>query len=146
MDYVTTAGKEFQFHAAHQLPNHDGQCRRRHGHTYTLRLEIAGFVKPLTGGSDEGMLIDFGWLKKAYKELLEPHFEHQDLNETVTPLLESYNLPAVTTCEVMTWLVWEILTKNWEAIVGTENFKSRRVWLSSVTLYETPTSYARVAE
>lgn len=38
-------GKEFRFEAAHRLPRHDGKCRRPHGHSYVLWVEVEGEAK-----------------------------------------------------------------------------------------------------
>lgn len=132
-----TVGKEFDFHAAHQLPNHDGQCQRVHGHTYKLVVEVRGLPQETTGESDEGMVIDFGRIKWAYKNLIEPIFEHHDLNLTVRPLLYQAGLPEVTSCEVMVQFIAQRLSAHW---ADEDRFR-----LTRVRLYETPTSYAEVA-
>jgi len=79
--------KSFQFHAAHQLVNHDGECSRPHGHTYRLELVLQGDPSPIKGAPDEGMVEDFDLVKQTYREVLEPHLEHRDLNETLGPLI-----------------------------------------------------------
>lgn len=121
-------GKTFSFDAAHQLPNHEGKCRRLHGHTYKLEVEVEGLVKEPVGEaprSDEGMVIDFSILKAIFKEHIEPLVDHQFLNETIP-------VP-VTTCEMIaTWIRDTFLLHLPEAMPVT------------VRLWETPTSYAEI--
>ena len=37
--------KEFKFDTAHLLPNHKGQCKNLHGHTYKLIISCTGEKK-----------------------------------------------------------------------------------------------------
>lgn len=34
--------KEFEFDAAHYLPEYNGKCERLHGHTYKLVVKVQG--------------------------------------------------------------------------------------------------------
>ena len=45
--------KEFEFDAAHYLPEYNGKCERLHGHTYKLVVKVEGTP------DKEGMVIDF---------------------------------------------------------------------------------------
>jgi len=67
---------EAEFSAAHRLVHYNGKCERFHGHNYKVRVWASG--KDLGEG---GMLIDFGILKSALRELLDKEFDHQDLNQ-----------------------------------------------------------------
>ena len=49
--------KEFEFDAAHYLPEYNGKCERLHGHTYKLVVKVEGTP------DKEGMVIDFIRLK-----------------------------------------------------------------------------------
>jgi 6-pyruvoyltetrahydropterin/6-carboxytetrahydropterin synthase len=53
----------FMFSACHLIPEHP-KCGRLHGHTYTVNLRITGEV------DESGMVIDFGKVKTALKEVL----------------------------------------------------------------------------
>ena len=66
---------EDDFAAAHYLSKYHGKCERLHGHNYRVRVYAEG------DDLDEGgMLIDFGILKKALKEVLAL-LDHSLLNE-----------------------------------------------------------------
>jgi 6-pyruvoyltetrahydropterin/6-carboxytetrahydropterin synthase len=69
--------KEFGFEAAHFLPNvaPDHKCRRLHGHSYSVRIEVEGDLSP-----EEGWVIDFGDLKTAVQPLID-RLDHRYLND-----------------------------------------------------------------
>ncbi len=69
--------REFTFDAAHRL-NHlpDGhKCARVHGHTYRLRVHIAGEPDPVLG-----WVVDFAEIKRLVQVVLEP-LDHHMLND-----------------------------------------------------------------
>lgn len=69
--------KEFSFEAAHRLPNvpPEHKCARLHGHSFQVRITVAG--EP---GADNGWVMDFADIKKAFKPLRE-RLDHYYLNE-----------------------------------------------------------------
>ncbi|MDQ0350264.1 6-pyruvoyltetrahydropterin/6-carboxytetrahydropterin synthase [Alkalibacillus filiformis] len=116
--------KEFTFDAAHHLHCYEGKCKNLHGHTYKVIFGVSGYV------DDTGILIDFGDIKKIWKELIEIYLDHRYLNEMLPPMN--------TTAENM--VVW-IYEKMDEALQQDENrYDGARV--EFVRLFETPTSYA----
>ena len=127
MDFTglnTTISKEFTFDAAHHLPNHDGKCKNLHGHTYRVVIFARGPIKPLDGGPEEGMVLDFSKIKGAFKDQIEKRADHKYLNASLP--LES------TTAENLSWWMLTELRQDHKEI-----FKVR--------VYETPTSYAEAA-
>jgi 6-pyruvoyltetrahydropterin/6-carboxytetrahydropterin synthase len=68
--------REFQFEAAHQLPDHPGKCRRLHGHRYELHVRCRAPVDPATG-----LAIDFGDIKRVVRERVLSVLDHSYLNE-----------------------------------------------------------------
>lgn len=123
-ELVTTVCKAFSFDAAHHLPNHDGQCKRPHGHTYTVEVYARGFVTPQNGRADEGMVVDFGHLKRVYELDVKPFVDHQDLNQTIGTAI------GPTTAENIAGWILEQMT----AVHG----------VYKVRVYEQPTSWAEV--
>lgn len=73
--------KEFRFEAAHRLPHHDGKCCRLHGHSWLGRVYVKG-NQLIKDGSKQGMLLDYGDLKKYIQPLLDDFLDHYYLNET----------------------------------------------------------------
>jgi len=89
--------KEFTFEAAHRLPNvpEGHKCARLHGHSFMVRLFVAGGV-----GAESGWVMDFAEISEAFKpvwSLLDHHY----LNEV--PGLEN------PTSEVIAQWIWEKL-------------------------------------
>ncbi len=76
-----TIFKEFRFEAAHILPHHGGKCSRLHGHSWVGRVYLKGNYLEKTGPS-QGMIMDYGDLKKYVQPLLDDYLDHYFLNET----------------------------------------------------------------
>ncbi len=134
--------KQFSFEMAHALRNYDGLCRNIHGHSYKMDITLAG--QPLHDESSpkNGMVMDFGDLKRL-------------VNEEIISLLDhALVLNAKTDAKLV-----EALKQNYEKIVivdfqpTTENLLnfiadklkaklSERVKLTRIRLRETDTSYA----
>lgn len=73
---VVRVTKQFHFEMAHALLDYDGPCKNIHGHSYQLNVTVKGNVKTNTSDSDEGMVVDFGIIKKIVKELVVDVFDH----------------------------------------------------------------------
>lgn len=70
-----TVRVEASFAAAHFLTHYRGKCERLHGHNYLVRAYAQG--RELDEG---GMLLDFGALKSALREVLST-LDHSLLND-----------------------------------------------------------------
>lgn len=128
---LTRVTKQFRFEAAHQLPNHVGQCRNLHGHSYLLEVTMSGLVNQNRGVSSEGMVIDF----KDVSDLVKVHIievvDHQFLNDIVPQEFHP------TTAENLArWFFTRI-----------SNYMKNMGWrqqLESIRVWETTTAYAEV--
>lgn len=119
-------GKTFTFEAAHHLPNHDGKCRRPHGHSYRVEVALSGDPVETPGDPKEGMVLDFSVLGAAFKRLIFDRLDHQDLNVVLAGEV------TVTTAEnLAAWIHGQL-----SAELGEE----RMAW---VTVWETATSWAQ---
>jgi len=76
-----TLTKEFRWEASHRLPKHDGKCARLHGHSWKGRL-ILRSPDLIGDGPKTGMVMDFGDVSRAMKDLLETKLDHYHLNDT----------------------------------------------------------------
>jgi 6-pyruvoyltetrahydropterin/6-carboxytetrahydropterin synthase len=134
--------KQFSFEMAHALRNYDGLCRNIHGHSYKMDITLAGQPLHDENSPKNGMVMDFGDLKRL-------------VNEEIISLLDH---ALVLNAKSDTQLI-EVLKQNYENIVTvdfqptTENLlnfiagkiQSRlpeTVTLTCVRLRETDTSYA----
>lgn len=69
--------KDFSFEAAHRLPNvpEGHKCARLHGHSFQVRVTVAGPV-----GATTGWVMDFADLKAACAPVIDS-LDHRYLNE-----------------------------------------------------------------
>jgi len=132
---MLTITKELRFDAAHRLYLPDlsetrnreifGKCCQFHGHTYRLRVTVAGPVQ------STGMILNYTELKGIVKDRILSRYDHADLNT----LDEYRDMPP--TAENMALFIFKEL-KPW--------LKSCGVDLKKITLYETPDSWAQVSD
>jgi 6-pyruvoyltetrahydropterin/6-carboxytetrahydropterin synthase len=132
---MLTVSKECHFDAAHVLPDHQGQCKNLHGHTYRLIVEVA------EGHNGNDMVIDFKDLKRIMGEIILSRFDHafiydqtNEMECDIAATLMKYSLrcvalPFKTTAENLARYIFQELKPHLQ--------------IESVYLYETPESYAR---
>ncbi|QCX52786.1 6-carboxytetrahydropterin synthase [Elizabethkingia sp. JS20170427COW] len=80
--------KIFTFETAHVLYGYDGKCKNLHGHSYKLYVSLKG--KPIEDlhHVKNGMVIDFGDLKKIVKDEIQDPWDHGVLVNALSPHLE----------------------------------------------------------
>ena len=71
-----TISKEVQFDAGHRVPSHGGQCRNPHGHRYRVVVNLGGQLVTTPGDPQEGMLVDFSFVKALLKEKVHDPLDH----------------------------------------------------------------------
>ncbi|MBN1338116.1 MAG: 6-carboxytetrahydropterin synthase [Bacteroidales bacterium] len=142
IDNVIRVTKEFTFEMAHALLEYDGQCRFIHGHSYGLAITVKG--KPLKESlhPKDGMVIDFGQLKKIIKEIIVDVFDHALVLNSQTP---KENIPDGS--ELFHKMILVDYQPTSENLVGDfacriKNSLPEGLQLHSVALRETGTSYA----
>lgn len=69
--------KRIEFDAGHRVPAHGSGCRNVHGHRYKLEVEALGPISTEAGATDEGMVADFGDLKKLMMAEVHARFDHR---------------------------------------------------------------------
>ena len=84
----TVLDYEFTFDAAHRLMLHEGKCKHLHGHRYEV---IVSVTRPDFDPykADNGMIVDFGVLKAAFKDSVDKVFDHATLLYLFDPLSEA---------------------------------------------------------
>ena len=131
--------KIFKFEAAHNLPYHQGKCRNMHGHSYRAEVTLVGTVQEIDAfNSESGMVVDFSAMSNYWKTHLEPLLDHSEkgtLNDVIT-LGDRVIYPTAE------WIAGFILKKFAEWIIDT--YSHSDVFVSSVRVWETETSYATV--
>lgn len=89
--------KEFSFEAAHRLPNvpADHKCARLHGHSFQVRVTVAGDIDPALG-----WVMDFAEVKAACRDVHDA-LDHRYLND-----IDGLENP---TSEVIAVWIWQQL-------------------------------------
>ena len=134
--------KRFKFDMAHALLNYDGPCRNIHGHTYHMHVTLAGEPRNEPGHPEDGMVIDFGKLKKMVKKNITGVFDHALVVSKYAPKSHIQGLKEAT--ENLIVLDFQPSSEN---LVGyfaniIQQHLPSHVSLYSIRLYETATSYA----
>lgn len=140
--------RRLEFDAGHRIPNHEGHCRHIHGHRYVIEVTLLGDVLKHQGYADDGMVLDFGDIKKLTNELIVSKWDHAFLvakeDQSLVNFLGSIPdhktviLEAIPTVENLAQTAFSILEP-----VFKNNF-SGRLNLSRLRLYETPNCWADV--
>lgn len=88
----------FTFEASHQLPHapEHSKCRRLHGHSWKIEVQVTGEVDPETG-----WVLDFDEIHKACGPVYDA-LDHRHLNE-----IEGLHNP---TSEMVAVWIWERLS------------------------------------
>ncbi len=80
--------KHFDFEAAHALHGYDGKCKNIHGHSYQLYVTIIGTPISDSNHPKNGMVLDFGDLKKIVNTEIIDIFDHSIVLDGNTEHLE----------------------------------------------------------
>ncbi|WKS95040.1 6-carboxytetrahydropterin synthase QueD [Riemerella columbina] len=68
--------KIFSFETAHVLYHYDGKCKNMHGHSYKLFVTVKGEPIDDLDNPKNGMVVDFGDIKKIVKEEVVDVWDH----------------------------------------------------------------------
>ena len=77
MNPTVELSHKFSFDSAHSLPNvpEDHKCRRLHGHTFHVEVQVSGPV-----GETSGWVMDYGQMKEVVRPVIA-QLDHRHLNE-----------------------------------------------------------------
>ena len=134
--------KQFSFEMAHALRNYDGLCRNIHGHSYKMDITLAGQPLQDENSPKNGMVMDFGDLKKLVNEEIISLLDHAlVLNaktdaQLIDTLKQHYEKIVVVEFQPTTENLLNFIAERIKATLP------ERVVLTCVRLRETDTSYA----
>jgi len=77
--------KQFNFEMAHALQNYDGPCKNIHGHSYELMVTVLGTPVNDPTNPKNGMLIDFGDLKRLTLTNIVDKLDHALILNSTMP-------------------------------------------------------------
>ncbi len=134
--------KEFKFEMAHALKNYDGLCRNIHGHSYELKVTVAGTPVADENDPKNGMVMDFGDLKKIVRKTIVDVFDHALVLNNKYP--EAVSKELKSTFDKVIFLDYQP-TSELMIVDFASRIKARlpeHVQLKYLLLRETVTSYA----
>ena len=73
---VTRIERHVETDTGHRVPNHHSICRHLHGHRYRWTAVLEGEIVTERGASEEGMLIDFGDVKRILMQQVHDVVDH----------------------------------------------------------------------
>ncbi len=134
--------KKFHFEMAHALYEYDGICKNIHGHTYHLEVTLIGEVQQENGHPKDGMVMDFGILKKLVKEKIVQNFDHALVVNSLFPAdhIAAFKKATERLVTVNFQPTTENLVVHFARIL--QQALPLNVSLFSMRLYETENSYA----
>ena len=139
---IVRVTKIFRFEMAHALWEYDGLCKNIHGHSYILKVTVSG--KPISDPSDikEGMVIDFGDLKRVAKKHIVDIFDHSVVLNKKAPVEKFAGIDEMFDRKLYTDFqpTAENLVIYFADILNRE--LPGDVKLESIVLFETANSYA----
>ena len=134
--------RKFTFETAHALLGYDGACRHIHGHSYKLVVTIIG--KPLQDETHpkNGMVMDFGDLKKTVGLAVIKPFDHALLLNEKAPVTLVEQL--VKNNEKLVLLPYQPSCENMLLDIKNRlhNLLPENIELHSLKLSETENSFA----
>jgi len=66
--------RSIEIDAGHRLPFHGSKCKNIHGHRYKIEARCSG--KLIESGEQDGMILDFGFLKEEMEEVIDSKCDH----------------------------------------------------------------------
>jgi len=145
---VISITRRLEFDSGHRIPNHDGQCKHLHGHRYAIEVTLTGEVANHPGKADDGMVLDFGDIKRLTNQYVVDLWDHAFLvakeDEALVAFLatlpnhKTVVMEQVPTVENLAHAAFAILQPVFSKSFG------GRLELSTLRLYETPNCWADV--
>ncbi|MBT3250981.1 MAG: 6-carboxytetrahydropterin synthase [Candidatus Marinimicrobia bacterium] len=138
--------KIIQWDMGHRVLNHRSVCKGLHGHRYRAEICFEGDLISTKGQSEEGMVVDFGDIKKLAMERIHANLDHGFMVwDKDAELLDFFNesdghKPIVVsftpTAENVAKYIFDELDGRMKDIFG------NGLTLVSIKLWETPSSFA----
>jgi len=135
--------KHFDFESAHALYGYDGKCKNIHGHSYHLYVTVIGEPIDDLENAKNGMVMDFGDLKRIVKREIVDVFDHSVILNKNSPHIElaktiqdhSHKIVLVAYQPTSENMLFDFAQKI-------KNKLPKNVFLHSLKLNETANSYA----
>lgn len=141
--------KQIEIDMGHRIPNHSSKCKNFHGHRYRIEVGVSGNLIQTPGDSGEGMVIDFGDLKKIMMEVIDKEFDHSFVMYDYDPYNDFFRDWKVTGDQKINFVNFiptvENLVKHWFKLLQPKLLE-KKIELKYVKAWETPSSTAEFSE
>lgn len=137
--------KQIEWDMGHRVMNHNSKCKNIHGHRYKMEVALEGELIGSEGDSSEGMVIDFGDIKKIAMQYVHDVLDHGfmvwEKDEKLLKFFEENPdqkhiiVPFTSTAENIAKWVFDQLNSKYA-----DSYKTG-LRLKSIRLWETPTGY-----
>ncbi len=144
--------KTIEFDYGHRVPNHESKCYSPHGHRGRVQVVVQGDLIEEHGNSQQGMVIDFSYLKEGLMDVVDGTFDHAFVvwsGDEFCNLLRHWNNPKsgerpfkivvvdyIPTAENLAAHIFNMLRDYYAEKYGD------RISVTAVHFFETPTSIA----
>lgn len=129
---------EHSFDSAHFLSQYIGKCGNIHGHRWRVEIEVQSEIL-IKGGQLDGMVADFGDLKKDVKDMVD-YYDHALIIQEGTMRQETLNCMLQDGFKVIT-VNFRPTAENFAAIFF-KAIKNKGYNVKRSIVYETPTNSA----
>lgn len=129
---------EHSFDSAHFLANYEGKCGNIHGHRWKVEIEVQSETLQ-NGGQLDGMVIDFGDLKKDIKAIVD-YYDHALIIQEGTMREETLHCICQDGFKVIQ-VSFRPTAENFAAFFF-KTIKEKGYNVKRATVYETPTNSA----
>lgn len=133
-----TLKAEHSFDSAHFLAGYNGKCGNIHGHRWRVEIEIQAEVL-VEAGQLDGMVVDFGDLKKEVKDMVD-FYDHALIIQEGTMREETLNCIKQDGFRVIN-VPFRPTAENFAAYFY-KTIKGKGYNVKRATVYETPTNSA----
>lgn len=129
---------EHSFDSAHFLSNYKGKCANIHGHRWRVEIEVESETL-IDGGQLDGMVVDFGDLKRDVKEMVDS-YDHALIIQEGTMRKETLNCLLEDNFKIIE-VKFRPTAENFAAFFFM-CMKEKGYDVKRATVYETPTNSA----
>ncbi|MPM85178.1 hypothetical protein SDC9_132256 [bioreactor metagenome] len=133
---------EHSFDSAHFLTGYEGKCANIHGHRWRVEIEVQA-KDLIKGGQLDGMIIDFGDLKKDVREIID-FYDHALIIEKSTLRQETLDCLVADGFRVIQ-VDFRPTAEQFSAFFF-KKVKAKGYNVKRATVYETPTNSATYEE
>ncbi len=129
---------EHSFDSAHFLANYEGKCSNIHGHRWRVEIEVQS-ESLINVGQLDGMVIDFGDLKKDVKKIVD-YYDHALIIQEGTMRKETLQCLIQDSFKIIE-VQFRPTAENFSAFFF--NYMEEKGYnVRKATVYETPTNSA----